>query len=280
MKNITEKSLLANLTISTWQARKYDRKATDEVNKAHNTEDAGRFNKVLVAKSHLEDINKTVTKLRQFHYDNTLPWSDNGDRLLAATNYFDYVNGMAALKSDFETAVKGLTANYPSMIEEAKQRLNGLFSENDYPKDIEEKFRVKTSFMPVPETGDIRVKLTDSEVETLKQTLEVEIGNRFTAAQNNIYERVVEKLKAMHARLIEKDSIFRDSLFTNILELVELLPKLNVLDDPNITTLCADLKKLYCEPDNVRKDQTLRADKAKEVEAMLNKVNSFFNPVV
>jgi hypothetical protein len=82
----------------------------------------------------------------------------------------------------------------------------------------------------------------------------------------------------MRERLNEADAVFRDSLFENILSLVELLPRLNVAGDANITAVCNDLKSIYCDPENVRKDKKLRADKAKEVEAMLSKIDSFLKP--
>jgi hypothetical protein len=37
--------MLASVTISTWQARCFDEKATEEVEKSHETKGIGRFNK-------------------------------------------------------------------------------------------------------------------------------------------------------------------------------------------------------------------------------------------
>lgn len=279
MKNLTEKALLINLTIRQWTARKYDRKVTDEVNHTHNTSDAGRFNKVLIAKNHLEAIGKIAGRARQFHYDNTLPWSDNGERMLPATNYMEYVSKLGELKNEFETELNKFAAEYPSMIEEAKKNLNGLFNQSDYPNDIRDRFEIKTSFMPMPDVQDFRVELSEVEMNLIRKNVEVEINDRFSNAQCDIYDRITDQLKKMHERLIDANTTFRDSLFENVIALVDLLPRLNVTDDANITSLCASLKALYVNPDNVRKDSLLRANKAKEVEALMNKVSSFFQPV-
>jgi hypothetical protein len=285
MKNLTEKALLVNLRISQWTARKYDNKATQEVNKNHNSKDAGRFNKMLIAKEGLQEINKVVTKARTFHYDNTLPWSDNGERLLPVLNYFEYVGKIGELKSEFETVVNKFVASYPAMIEQAKIDLNGLFNEKDYPTAIQEKFLIKTVWGQISEAADIRVNVSDKELETIKKSIESEFSERLACAQRDIYTRVIDQLKHMHERLTtkeegNKDAAFKNSLFDNVLDLVELLPRLNVTNDLFVTELCFELKSLYTDPQSVRESKTLRANKAKEVEAMLSKIDSFLKPQI
>jgi hypothetical protein len=278
MKNLTEKALLVNLKIAQWSARKYDRKVTNEVNAAHNAKDAGRFNKILLAKENLDAINKVATRARTFHYENTLPWSDTGERLLPSDNYFEYVGKLSELKNEFESVVRMFVQDYPEMIEQAKHDLNGLFNAYDYPANIGDRFQIKSSFMPVPDVQDLRVDLSAKEVDHIRETMAAEITDRFANAQRDIYGRIAEQLRYMRERLNEADAVFRDSLFENILSLVELLPRLNVAGDANITAVCNDLKSIYCDPENVRKDKKLRADKAKEVEAMLSKIDSFLKP--
>ncbi len=278
MKNLSEKSLLVHLNIKAWSARKYDRKVTDEVNQKHNAKDAGRFNKVLVAKEHLQAIQQIANEARAFHYDNTLPWSDNGERLLPADNYFEYIQKVAEIKDKYESKVGKLILAYPAMIEQAKVELNGLFNEKDYPLNIGERFALKASFMPVPDVQDIRINLSEKEVNEIRQNVESEINDRFAAAQKSIYDRIIEQLKHMHDRLSNTETVFRNSLFDNILSLVELLPRLNVTGDPNIKTLCKDLRSLYIDPEIVRESKKLRADKAKEVESMLSKIDAFLKP--
>lgn len=277
MKKLTEKALLVDLTISQWSARKYDRKATKEVDETHNTKDAGRFNKILIATDHLKAIQSIVTEARQYHYDNTLPWDDKGRRLMPSTNYFDFTKKMSEIKSKFEKEVANFAASYPTMIEEARVRLNGLFNDDDYPNDIEEKFDIRVSFSPIPEKEDIRVDIDEAEVLKLQDAIGKEINNRFAEAHRNIFQRVVDHLKHMKERLDVKDSVFKNTLFENILPLIDLLPRLNVAGDPNVDTMCNDLRSLYVDPDNVRNSKRLRAQKAGEVDALLNKFNTFYN---
>lgn len=278
MKNLTEKALLVSLTVSQWSARKYDRKITEEINTNHNSKNAGRFNKLLIANEHIQAITKVGTMARTFHYENTLPWNDSGERLLPTENYFEYTSKLSEIKQQFETEVRKFINAYPDLIEEAKQNLNGLFNANDYPLNIEDKFGIRIGFMPVPETQDIRVNLSDYEVSVIKESIEKEVSDRFVNAQRDIYERISKHLTYMAERLKEKDSIFRDSLFDNILSLVDLIPRLNIANDEGIAELCKDLKSLYCDPETVRTSKKKRADKAQEVNNMLSKLNGFLIP--
>jgi len=184
---------------------------------------------------------------------------------------------MTALKAEFEQAVAGFFANYNAVINEARIRLNGMFRDSDYPSrsEIEDKFGFRTTFMPVP-NNDIRVGLVSGEVDKLKLAIESEINNRLSDAVKDIWTRIKTQVGHMRDKLADEKSIFRDSLFQNLQELVELLPCLNVTNDVNIAKVCIDLKGLLADPDNVRNNPALRATKADEAEAILSNFKSFF----
>ncbi len=117
--------------------------------------------------------------------------------------------------------------------------------------------------------------------------MEAEIKSRLAAGVKHLWERIGEQLAKMKERLtaVDKDkktgedkpATFRDSLFSNLKELVEVLPKLNVTEDPAISQACDELSKLMVDPQIVRDNQSVRAQKADQVNDMMNKFNSFFN---
>lgn len=272
-------SLIVSLSVSMWTARRLDKTITNEVHTTHNaSDDAGRYNKLLVSKQHTEPISKVANKARTFHYENTLAWGDNNERLLPAANYFEYVSKMNSLKDEFEQAVAAFLRNYDNVINEARVRLNGMFRQSDYPTryEIESKFNYRTTFMPVPDT-DFRLSLNDAEVEKLKAELGLEISNRLSAAVKGIWERIADQLKRMKERLADSDNVFRDSLFENLNELLILLPKLNVTNDPHIASITREMVQLVADPAAVRTNHALRRDIANEVDSVMNKFNGFFS---
>src|SRR5690554_1217161 len=127
--SIQSKGMIVYLNISNWTARKFDPRITKEVEDNYNAINSGRYNKILIATEYLGNIQKIVSSARKYHYENTLPWYDNGGRLLPAANYFDYVNKMDGFRSLFEREVAKFIQMYPDYKAEARNRLNGMFSD-------------------------------------------------------------------------------------------------------------------------------------------------------
>lgn len=271
-------SLIVILNISQWTARKHDKKITDEVKESHNaSEDAGRYNKLLISKVHMEDIAKVSSRARAFHYENTLPWGDNNERLLPTKNYMKYIGEMSVMKSEFDHAVSMFFKNYDAVIDEARVRLNGMFRESDYPSknEIQDKFAFITTFMPVP-TSDIRVSLENDEVDSIRKSVESEIATRLNSAISNIWDRVKDQLVKVKDRMSSENNIFRDSLFENIREITELIPSLNVTNDSNINEVCEKMKSLIYDPEMVRNDANLRKEVLNETDKILDTFTNFF----
>lgn len=275
---LQEKSMIVTLNIAQWSARKHDRSVSREVEANHQAHNAGRYNKILAAKSYIQKIQKAAGKARSFHYENTLPWGENGERLLPSKNYFTYSSKMMELKAEFEKATDHFIGNYPAVIADAKIRLNGMFREADYPDagQIADKFRFKVSFSNVPET-DFRVKLSEKEKAALKASAEQAVQERLDGAVKDTWQRIKEAVKAVSERLTNKDAIFRDSLFENIGDLVTLLPKLNITNDPDISQACEEIKSLIQSPDVVRSSQLLRSETADKADQILDQFKGFFN---
>lgn len=278
MSTLLTKALTVNLNIKQWTARKHDKKITKEVEDNHGAKDAGRYNKMLIAKEELAKIQKAANAARTFHYENTLPWGDNGDRLLPTANHFTYVTEMNKLKADFEAYVAGFLGNYDVVVEDAKVRLNGMFNSADYPNQsqIGSKFGFDTCFMPIPDVNDFRVDLSQTEVNNLKLSVENELKDRINKAVNATWQRIKEQLVHMKEKLADKDGIFRDSLFSNLQDIINLLPKLNVTNDSAINDICDEMKSLVVDPDSVRQNSSLRNTKAQEIDNILSKFDSFF----
>jgi hypothetical protein len=81
--SLTSRAMLCSLSISVWSARKHDPDASEEIAARHGAQsDAGRYHKMLLPKAALAKIQKIVSEARQEHCFMTLPWDDNGYRVL------------------------------------------------------------------------------------------------------------------------------------------------------------------------------------------------------
>jgi hypothetical protein len=146
---IQDQAMIANLNIRQWTARKHDKAVSAEVDVNHNAQDGGRYNKMLIDKSALDPITKHGGRIRDYHYTMTLPWGDNGDRLLPAKVYLDYTAAMRKFKDDGEVLTRAFISSYPQLVSDARTRLGTMYDPQDYPDsyDIRHKFGMNVSFL-------------------------------------------------------------------------------------------------------------------------------------
>jgi len=277
--SLNDKAMLIYLNISFWTARKYDKRISQEIEDQYNADEAGRYNKILIAKEHLSNIQKIISAARTFHYENTLPWNDNGGRLLPSANYFNYVKSIQSFKDNFEREVTNFLRVYPNLKDEARQRLNGMFDEDDYPDVyiLETKFNIKSVILPVPEADDFRVNLTDDEVEDVCSSIREQVEASTESAMKDLWKRLFKVVSHMSERLSDPENKFKNSLVENIEDLCELLPKLNITDDPGLAVAVNEIKAKLTKNDSqtLRDNDVIRNNTAFEAQKIMNKMRHY-----
>jgi hypothetical protein len=273
--SLSSRAMLCSLSISIWSARKHDPEVSEEIAQRHGAQaDAGRYHKVLLPKTALAEIQKIVSDARQEHYFITLPWSDNGYRVLPAAAYMDHTEKMRELSNRFMPAVDALARQFGHLVEEAKVRLGGLFRPEDYPspEELRSKFSFETKVMPFPDADDFRVTLGDEEKERIKRQITASVEASLQVASRELWQRLYEAVshlaERLHAYKVTDDGVehpFRDSVVTNLVKLVDVLPKLNVTGDPDLERLAAQVRSsLFVDPRELRKSEWARTETAKE----------------
>lgn len=282
MSNITKHAMLAAPAISVWTARRYDRAVSDKVAQEHKADakKSGRYNKCLInpdAPSFLA-VTQVAGEARRWHQTHTLPWSQDGARILSAEMYMDYAAKMSEFRLQFDHAVAKFLEDYPALKAQARTDLNGLYKEDDYPtvRELKEKFRFRISILPVPSAGDFRVELGDDS-EEIREAIEAEVKQAVVDAQQERWNRLLTVVSNAVERLSSPDAIFRDSLIENIQKEVKVLPKLALEKDANFDEILDDVKKKLTslEPSRLREDRDARADAARKAAEIARKMSAF-----
>lgn len=285
--NIDTCAMLVEFNASVWTARKLDKSTTDEVvaNKNAAAKDAARVNKHLLAgRTELEVIQQAVGRARQYVYDNTSPWSDSGLRLLPNTSFIKFEERLTDFEHEFTALVKSFVTIYPSLITAQAMALGDMFKRDDYPSanEIMTKFSFRVNYMPVPTSGDFRVDVGNAAQAELKAKLDKLTQERIDHAMADVRERLGSHLKRMSDRLTTdyvqgeaKPRRFHDTLVEGALELCDLTKVLNIVNDPVLETARRDLEQLLVgvTPTDLRKNEAVRQDVKKNVDAILNKFN-------
>jgi hypothetical protein len=284
--NIDTCAMLVEFNASVWTARKLDKSTTDEVTSNKNAaKDAARVNKHLLAgRTELEVIQQAVGRARQYVYDNTSPWSDSGLRLLPNTRFIKFAERMNEFDEEIAALVKAFIVIYPSLITAQAMALGDMFRRDDFPtpNDLVTKFSFRVNYMPVPTAGDFRVDVGNKAQEELKAKLEALTQERIDHAMADVRARLGERLKRISDRLTTdyvqgeaKTRRFHDTLVDGALEMCDLAKSLNIINDPALETARRELEQLLIgvTPSELRKDETIRQDVKKNVDAILDKFN-------
>lgn len=279
--NISSAALLVEVSISSWSARKLDKKVTEEVNiNKGASRSASRTNKNLLADDEkLENINKYAANFRNWLYNETLPWSNNGLRLIPTAKFFEFKQQLDAYKTEFDDMVQDFVTEYPTRIAAQAFKLGSMFNRDEYPTQdsIAQKFAFSYCFSPVPEAGHFLVDLGEEMDKELREEYEKAYEDRVNVAMKDLWTRLKDSLDRIAERLTVgedgKAKIFRDSMVDNVLDLCGMLRDLNVTNDPNLEKARREVEQLLAgvAPDELRKNEEIRKDVHAEVAAILDK---------
>jgi hypothetical protein len=274
-ENLSKQAMLSHLHIRVWGATLTDRKVSAEVATKHGVTEkrAGKYRKHVIDVQSIEyrAVRAAASDLRMRHYWHTLPWGEDGGRILPAASFEAYAAEQRTLRKKFDAAVADFVAAYPKLVAEATKDLGGLFNASDYPADIGSKFGVDCSIMPLPTEHDFRASLPAAAVAEIKQNITKEVERTTESAMREPYQRLYDHISRMVERLEDPKAIFRDTLVTGLAELCSVLPALNITNDTRLDELRKRAESLVTglDPQTLRDDYTARADvlsKAEEIQ--------------
>ena len=274
--SIVNDAMILNIHIGMWSGQRFDRDATSRVTRDnHASHDAARVNKHLVPREALAKVTSAATAIRTHYYASTLPWRDNGDRLLTRKMYMQFMNDHAKLRDAFYTEVNHfLGVTYLSARAQAEFRMGDMFDARDYPSELflAPKFYVTLDIDAVTEANDFRVTMEAAERETIKGMMEAAMGERINRAIGDVWARLHKVVENLHERLADKDAIFRDSLISNVREIAEMIPALNILDDQALAEVGERTLAMLngVEPASLRKQPEMREEVADAAQDILN----------
>lgn len=272
---IQSKAMLVDLTISQWTATKHDKAVSAEVETAHAAKDAGRYNKRLIDKAHLAEINRIANELRKHHYSRTLPWTDKGQRLLPSELFLDYRQDMAKYKADFQAAVSTFIKLYPQLVQDARMRLGTMYQAEDYPQptDLSALFDITVEFAPVPDANDFRVDVSKETQDEIRQQITDAVSLRQAKMVKECWARMREVVGRIAEQCSKENGVIRDSLIDNARDLVNILGGLNVTANPTIATIEVAIRsKLIVPAAQLRTSPTVRAEVARVAHALLERM--------
>lgn len=282
-KSIASAAMLVEVSISCWTARKLDKKVSEEVNQAKSaSKTAARVNKNLLADDQrLDAIVSYAAAVRNWLNRVTLPWSDNGIRLVTTKQFMEFKAELDVRMAEFDRMVDDFVLMYPTLISAQAFKLGGMFNRDEYPTAdaIKHKFGFRYAFMPVPETGDWRVDIAEEAKQELAEHYQTEYQRRIDASMRDVWGRLKDVVEHMSAILtVDEDGKgkrFHESVLNKTVELCDMLKYLNVTGDNELERARAMLEGALfgVTAEEIRKQPAIKQDVKSRMDEILDAFN-------
>jgi len=187
-------------------------------------------------------LNQLGAEIRTYFYSCTLPWNDEGYRVLASSNYFDFTNQMNNFTQRFKGLVQEFFAAYPRYCEEARIVLGKLWNLEEYPDaaKLMKKFDVKVEFEPMASGEDFRVSLGADEQNRLAREIDAQYKRKVDRGMSELWSRLQVAVLRLANTLEKPKSKFYNTTIPNVAEIARMVPKLNIVNDDGLNTLAQD----------------------------------------
>ena len=281
---LNSSAMLVEVNISKWEGRKLDKKASAEVTHNHNANSgiANVHKKLLGDCQELDTIKKFVSNARNIHYAMTLPWSKSGLQLIPTSLYFKYNKQMSELQQEFHRLCDNFFAIYEQSIVDAKDKLGTLFHADNYPslESIRSKFKWSMNYIPLPESGDFRIDIGNEGLKEVQERYASFYEEQLSRSMNTAWHRLHDVLSRMSERLdysgTEDKKTFRDTLVTNVSDVVDLLDHFNLTGNADMKLMKSNLDKALrgVTPDALREDSDLRQQTKQAVDKAIKALPS------
>lgn len=208
-------------------------------------------------------VTKVLSQAKTFWNGITLPWPEQGVRLLRRKSIDAFTSEMLTFKAELDQALGRLSNAYWGMKQAARERLGSLWNPSDYPEDLAEFFDLAWEFPtldPPKYLMEINPAIYEQQMARVKA--------RFDTAIDMAEQAFAEEFRTLVAHLAErlsgdedgKPKQFRDTAVTNLHEFFERFKSLSVRSNAELDKLIAQCQTMTrnANADVLRSDTTLR----------------------
>ena len=274
MKN----AVLVSYSVSKWSNIRTDKKVSREVAEKYGIDTSdGSYKKRLIDSPLYKAITDAGQLGRDDYYSYTSPWSKG--IAVCSVNALDVLTDkIESAKTAFNDAVDAFVAEWPELVEARRVKFGDLFKAGDYPtgSEVRAKFGIDFNVMPLDRDGhfDDIAEIVGTEVaQELAAKLSEQQTKQWAGAAKSAWTKLYSALKHAHDSLSKGQRLHGSSL-DNLQELSDLLPVLNIANDPELDNRRRELNSLLrmYSIQSVQ-DKATRSKCAAEVHDIMAKIN-------
>ncbi len=304
---IASAAMIGNLNISSWEARIQDKATKEEVlaTKGARSKRAASVSKHLFSECPALDAIKALRGEAYLWFrKETMPWDDNGGRLITTKRYLQTMDQAAKYEQRFNALVNAFLGVYQTEISKQAFENGALFDRSEYPSEdeVRAKFRFALNVSPVPTSGDFRVDIGHEAAKQLAEQYERLAAERMSAALAEPWQRIKEQVLWVKERMeavlaydpdaVEEQPVtdpdgkvidikitkkrrpkLYDSMLENGLELCKTLSDFNITNDPRLEEARRELETALTrvDMDSLKESPELQKATKTAMENILDK---------
>lgn len=294
---LADTAMRCKLSISCWDGYRFDRQVSEEIADLHNADkDAGRYRKRLLPRDALKEITQIVGLARRQHAFYTLPWGDDEYRILSSAAYPDHLREMREFQHAFEAAALRFEGRYEPLVIH-HSGLGTMFKIEDYPgmraeggaprflypNELRARFSFKTDILPMTDAEDFRAAVGDEERQRIRRQIADSVKAALRLGTREIWQRLFEPVSHMSKCLKEFNGADKDnkpklydSMISNIVRVLDVLPKLNLEGDAALERMGEEIRReLIVERKELKKSEELASVTASKAEEITRRMAAY-----
>lgn len=290
MATLREKCILVKLKVKEFPNKKNDPTLTRKLaNLVKADPSALESKKTLLDCPAIKELSKIKGETRNNIVNRLGSPFEVGERIMANSLMDKLEHEYAIAKQDWDDAKHSLRDQIESAIQRAERRLGDAFDPDDYPsvEEIVGRFTMKLTYRRVPETEDFRIdNLSHDRNEKLRVEIQTDVDDCINDAMKSVEDRLVDTVSHLgevcakygHDAKGKVIGRFKDSTVEKVTELAELLPHLNITDDPRIAKAATELKAKLSNitPDKIKNSLGERERIAADTKSILNNLGGVY----
>lgn len=283
--DIRKESVLGKVFVGQVGLTSRSRTLTDEVVANHKMDRNSAAAVVVKLEAECrKEITQAQNQARALIESKSLPWSRTGFRLIPIKNLPELMVEMSKISNKFYDGVTNLLNNYDHLRTDYLRRVNDVADEIPFPtkEQIKSGFKFDFITMPLPNVEDIRLNHVSEEVvEEIRSSTVQGFNDRLQEAQSEIVERLIQLVLHVKDQCDKdpKETRFHKTLITNIEDAVEILPSLNITNDPKITKLIEKVRDNLTgiDVEDLKKDASYRSATVQIASSVLKDLKKYGN---
>jgi len=135
----------------------------------------------------------------------------------------------------------------------------------------------------LPDADDFRVSMGDEDRDRIKRQIADSIQASLRVGTRELWQRLYKVVSHMSQRMSEYSTAkegekprLYDSMITNIVEIVDVLPKLNIAGDTELDRMASEVRRsLIVDPKDLRKSEAVRSETAKAAVDIVQRMAAY-----